>query len=240
MSKNFKEYFESHPSNEDGKKNISSFLEALSGDKSKKEKTSTASNNADSVVVGLDAENNVVITRSLYNLGGNLLRPDDNIVGAVGMGINPIGVSIFTNSFCKQVKLNTPGLEKYKECEPKEELAAIKGTKAGKIDGSNIFILALFIIKSLINAKTNDPLKLIPNVINPATKFDDENSGESQLAFKHAEALANFLWLMNKDKVAPVEVVLRSDNEALQKYMEDRKRLCLKVKKFHSTKILSA
>ena len=92
---------------------MNSFSEAVSGDKNKKEKISVATNNANSVVVGSDAENNVVIIHSLSNLGGNLLRSDDDIVGAVGMDCNPIGVSIlFTNSFCKQVKLNTPGLEK--------------------------------------------------------------------------------------------------------------------------------
>ena len=84
------------------------------------------------------------------------------------MGSNPTGVSIATNSFCKQVKLNTPGLEKFKECESEEDLSALKGTKAGKIDGSNIFILAPFMIKSLINAKTNDPLKLIPIIMDTA------------------------------------------------------------------------
>ena len=36
MSKNFKEYFENHPSNKDGNKSMNSFSEALSGDKSKK------------------------------------------------------------------------------------------------------------------------------------------------------------------------------------------------------------
>ena len=43
----------------------------------------------------------------------------------------------------------------------------------------NIFILMPFMIKSLINTKTNDPLKLIPVVIDAVKKFDDENSGES-------------------------------------------------------------
>ena len=86
--------------------------------------------------MGSDAENNAVIVHSLSNLGGNLLQPDDHIVGAVGMGSNPIGVSISTNSFCKKVKQNTPGLEKYKECESEEEPVALKSTKAGKIDES--------------------------------------------------------------------------------------------------------
>ena len=73
-----------------------------------------ATNNADSVVVGLDAENNAVIIHILSNLGGILLRPADNIVWAVGMGSNPIGISIVIDSFCKKVKISTPGLEKYK------------------------------------------------------------------------------------------------------------------------------
>ena len=231
MSKNFKDYFENHPSNEDGNKNMNSLSEPLSEDKSQKKKTSTATNNADSVVVGSDAENSVVIIHSLPNLGGNLLRPDDNIVGAVEMGNNPIGVSTSTNSFCKQVKQNAPDLEKYKECKSEEELAALKGTKAGKIDGSTIFILAPFMIKALINAKTNDPLKLIPIAIDAATKFEDGNNGENKLLLEHAEALANLLWLMNKDKVPSVEFVLRPGDEALQKYMEDGKRQCLKVQK---------
>ena len=47
-------------------------------------------------------------------------------------------------------------------------------------------------IKPLINAKTNDSLKLIPVVIDVAKKFDNENSGESQLVFEYAEALAIF------------------------------------------------
>ena len=109
------------------------------------------------------------------------------------MGSNPIGFSIATNSFCAQVKPNTPGLEKIKECESEEGQSVLKGAKAGKIDGSNIFILTLFIIKSLIDAKTNEPLKLIPFVIDTATKFDDENNGEGQLAFEHAKTLAFFV-----------------------------------------------
>ena len=84
------------------------------------------------------------------------------------MGSNPIGISISTDRFCKQVKLNTSGLEKYKECETEEDLSALKGTKAGKIDGSNVFILAPCMIKSLINTKTNDPPKLISIVIGAA------------------------------------------------------------------------
>ena len=131
-----------------------------------------ATKNVDNVVVGSDTENNAVIIHSLSNVGGNLVSPADNIVGAVGMGSNPIGKSIAINGFCKKIKLSTPGLGKYKECSSEEELTALKGTNKGKTNGSNIFILTPFMIKSLINAKTSDsdPLKLTPIVIDATTK----------------------------------------------------------------------
>ena len=92
------------------------------------------------------------------------------------MGSNPIGVSLAIDSFCKKVKLSTPGLEKYNECSSEEELAALKGANKEKINGSNIFILAPFMIKYLINAKTSNPLKLVPIVIDAAKKFDEETN----------------------------------------------------------------
>ena len=78
-------------------------------------------------------------------------------------------------------------------------------------------------IKYLTNAKTsNHPLKLIQIVIDAATKFDEESTDESQLVIEHAEALAFFCGQMSS---------LRPDDEALQKYTEDRKRQCPKVQK---------
>ena len=88
---------------------------------------------------------------------------------------------------------STPDLEKYNECSSEEELAALKGTNKGKINGSNIFILAPFMTKSLTNAKNSDPIKLIPIAIDAAKKFDEESNDGSQLAIEYVEALAIFL-----------------------------------------------
>ena len=125
---------------EDGNKNMDSFSVALSGDNNKKERINTATNNADIVVVGSDAEKNTVVIHSMSNLGGNLLRPADNVVRAVRMGSTPIGMSIAIGSFCKPVKLSIPSLEKYQNCKSDDKLAALKGTNKGKINGSNIYV----------------------------------------------------------------------------------------------------
>ena len=118
-------------------------------------------------------------------------------------------------------------------CSSKEELAVLKGTDKGKISESNIFILAPFMIKSLINAKTSEPFKLIPIVIDAATNFGEESNDGSQLAIEHAEALANLLGSMRKGKVPQFKFVLCPVDKVLQKYTKDRKKQCLHRKARH-------
>ena len=58
---------------------MDSFAKTLPGDKYIEDRIRMATNNVESVAVGSDAENNAVIIHSLSNVGGNLLRPADNI-----------------------------------------------------------------------------------------------------------------------------------------------------------------
>ena len=97
MPKHFKDYFENHLHSKRRWKQEHDFL--LGGFIRRQRSDGPATNNADSVAVGSDAEKNIVILHSLTNLGGTLLRPTNHIVGDVGMGSNPIGVSISNGSF---------------------------------------------------------------------------------------------------------------------------------------------
>ena len=144
-----------------------------------------------SVAVSLDAKKNIIILHIVSNLGGTLLWPAINIVGAVRIESNHIGVSISNGSFCKPVKLNTLGLEKYQKCESDEELAALKGSTKGKFNRSNIFMLVSCMIRTLMNVNTLEPLKLILIVIGTTNHFDDANKDEDHLALDHAEALCS-------------------------------------------------
>ena len=143
------------------------------------------------------------------------------------MGSNAIGSAIAIRSFCKQVKLSTPGLKMYQECNSEDDLAAFKGTNKGKINGSNICIFAPCMIKTLISTETTEPLKLIAIAVEAAIAFDEEDEDGNQLAIEHAEVLANFLWLMNAGKVPPIEFFLRLYDNVLQNYMENRIKQCL-------------
>ena len=111
MSKTYGDYYFNLPSNDERNKLMDSFSKALSGDLSAKERFQTATKDQDNVVIGADAEQHVVVLHSLNNLGGTVRRPDNKIVGAVGMGSNPTGVVIAKHSFCSNVKARGPGLE---------------------------------------------------------------------------------------------------------------------------------
>ena len=107
---NFKNYFASLDSNGDGNENMAAFTNALSGDA--KEDLKMATYDADSVALGADAEEKIVLIHSMRNLGGSLRRPKNKIAALVGMGSSPARVLIVDDSFCVPEKEKAPGLEK--------------------------------------------------------------------------------------------------------------------------------
>ena len=236
--KDYREYFFNLPSNDDGNKLLDSFSEALSGDLTVKERIQIASKDQDNVSVCADAEQKVVVLHSVNNLGGSVRRPDDKIVGAVGMGSNPSGVVISTQSFCTTVKANGPGWTKLESCNTTEELEALKGFKEGQHHGSNVFLLAPFMVKSVVTAMSRDPLELILSSLRDGVKFDEDNPSfdendsaeeESNNAGRdHAVALANFLWLIHTNKIPEIKFVVPEDDD-LQVYLTNRNKNCLKL-----------
>ena len=219
MSKNYGEYYFNLPSNDEGNKLLDSFSKALSGDLMVKERIQIATNDQDNVFIGADAEQNVIVLHSVNNLGGSVRRPDDKIVGAVGMGSNPNGVVISKKSFCTTVKAKGPGLEQLEECETTEELKTLTGNNKGQHHGSNLFLLAPCMVQSIVNAKSRDPLELILTSMKDGIEFDKENlidNEVNQQARDHAVSLANFLWLISINKIPEIKVVVLPEDDNLQ------------------------
>ena len=171
----FGEYFKGHPANNDGNKNMEAFTNALSGDKTVEDQIKIASYDAGGGVLGADAEKKIVILHSLKNLGGLLLRPANKIVALVGMDENPMGVIISNPCFCTGVKKQGPGLEKFQECNSRKDLDDLQPNQKGMYNGANIFMLAPWIVQSILNADTYDPLSLIPVILKDAEEFDNNN-----------------------------------------------------------------
>ena len=86
MSENYREYYNNLPSNDEGNQLLDSFSKALSGGLTVKERIQIASKDQDNVFICADAEQKVIVLHSVNNLGGSVRKPEDKIVGAVGMG----------------------------------------------------------------------------------------------------------------------------------------------------------
>ena len=86
-------------------------------------------------------------------------------------------------------------------------------------------------MQALIDAGTNEPFSLIPTVLEAAKLYDEEHKRcdeDYQRSRDHAEAAANFLWLISAGKISPLKFAVRPDEE-LQQYFASRIKDCLKV-----------
>ena len=148
-------------------------------------------------------------------MGGSLRRPENKIAALVRMGSNPTGVLITDDSFCHHEKGKAPGIEKFQKCESNEERPALTGVSKGMHDASNIFLTAPWLVQALNNAGTNEPLFLIPIVLEAAKPYDKKHKRcdeDYQRARDHAEAAANFLWLIGVGKITPLKFAVRPDD----------------------------
>ena len=154
----------------------------------------------------------------MRNLGGSLRRQENKIAALVGMGSNQTGQLIANTSFCQHKKKKASGIEKFEKCESNEECAALTGVTKGMHDASKIFLTAPWLVQALNNAGTTDPLSLIPIMLEATELYNEEHKRcdeDYQRARDHAEAVANFLWLISVGKITPLKFAVRPDDEEL-------------------------
>ena len=91
-----------------------------------------------------------------------------------------------------------------------EELEVDDG---GTFKGLSCFIPAPFLCCVLINARTKDPLELIPMVIHAGKEFNRENATldeDYERAVDHIEFFVDWLWGISKKKVGVTNLLIRA------------------------------
>ena len=76
-----------------------------------------------------------------------------------------------------------------------EDLESLKDCKKGEHHGSNLFLLAPFMVKSIVTAMSRDPLELMLSSLKDGIQFDKDNLTEDKndnQGRDHAVALAIF------------------------------------------------
>ena len=141
MAQSYKKHFLELPSNDDGNKNNISFSKASSGEIAIKDRIKNATGDPDNVIICVDVKGKIQLIHSLSNLGGTIRRPEDKIVGAIGMGHDPVGIIVVKSSLGVSCKHKAPGLERYESCESMDDMKKLVASNNEKFNGSNYFCL---------------------------------------------------------------------------------------------------
>lgn len=198
MMLDFKNYLASLESNEEGNKNMVSFTNTLSGKQSKEELIKTATYDTNVIVIlGDDVENNAVLILSFKNLGGHCDAQQIRLLPSYEWVLcSPTGVQITNDNMCQHEKHKVPGLKKLQKYQSSEERAALTGFDKELHHGANVFIPAHWLVQSLNNAGTIEPLTRIPQILDDPELYDKEHAPcdkSYHRAQDHTETAANFL-----------------------------------------------
>ena len=109
-------------------------------------------------------------------LRGTRSRSKDKILGIIGMEQRGIYVELITDSVASDCNFPALSLSDYKQCQSKNELEELEVDDGGTFKGPSCFIPAPFLCCVLINARTKNPLELIPMVIHAGKEFNRENA----------------------------------------------------------------
>ena len=158
-SNSWKLHFDSLPTDEAGNKNMQAFSSSMEAGNPNGAKLAAFTGNPDVVLLGADGDEGIRMVHSLKNLGGNVLRPTDNVVGLLGFGPKAIPVELDVNSATLDVKLTLPSAEQLRNCKLKEEFEAVevpRQTSSKTLKSSASFLAPPFLRTTLIQLESDD------------------------------------------------------------------------------------
>ena len=143
QASNFKQYYLSLPTNDDGNKNLAEFSLALSSNET-----------LDARIKNITEENTVILTagqngmlqmfHSIVNLGGTRFRREHKVIALMGMGSRAASVLLDVELALADCNITTPTLEEIKSCNSIAEFNALETPDQGPnptFEGSGSFIL---------------------------------------------------------------------------------------------------
>ena len=184
----------------------------------------------DEVIAFVDGESRIQLVHGVKNLGGTTSRPNNKIVGIIGMRNQGICVELKEETMVTDVKFDAPSLLAYRNCVSTQELKNLTPDGGGSFKGSSAFIMAPFLRTAVLKAETNEPLELIPIVIHAAEEFDRENAVLNEdygSAINHAEVFADWLWGISRNLVGETRFFLRPEVAKIYGYSVIRHQECI-------------
>lgn len=233
QASNFKQYYLSLPTNDDGNKNLAEFSLALSSDET-----------LDARIKNITEENTVILTagqngmlqmfHSIVNLGGTRFRREHKVIALMGMGSRAASVLLDIELALADCNITTPTLEEIKSCNSIAQFKALETPDQGPnptFEGSGSFIPGPFLLDTILQVDSLDPMELIPSIFSSAERFDNEHADEegytAESAMNHAVDFVLFATGVMQGSIQETRFQVKPDDAEMTDWLEHRIRKCI-------------
>lgn len=237
LSPTWKAYFASRESNARGNKSPAAYLSAWSDDTSPEAKLHLLSNDPDIAILAGDSGQNVMILHNFKNLGGTILSPSDKIACLLG-GTRMAPVVIVNDVvIVEQASVMTPSAEDILACTSVLDLLDLNAPLAAEDEdtitfrGSTTFLPPPWLLDTIFEARSDDPLELILAAKAGATAFNEKQLATDPTYISATDITLNefamWAWAVKKKEIAPTSYYLDPNDEAMENHQYLRHQQCI-------------
>jgi hypothetical protein len=239
LSTTWKAFFNSRATNADGNKSPGSYLSAWNNDSTPESKLSLLANDPSLAVLAGEPGNGITILHSFKNLGGTILAPADKFVCLIGSNQTAPIVIVNEIALADTSDIVTPSAEDILACATLEELLDLTAPLVEDNEdtitfhGINTFLPCPWLLNTIINARTNDPFKLILAVKEGAALFNtNQQSTIPDYTPNTAQTVEHFVmwaWGIKKGLIPPTTYFFDPNDEDTETYHIARHQQCIKI-----------
>jgi hypothetical protein len=158
----------------------------------------------DTVILAADANRNAIILHSPKNFGGTRIRPENKVIGMLGLGTQVTRVNLVSNSALANCNIVVPTDDEIAACTTTEEVEDIPAPEENSLvrfKGLAIFIPAPALRNKILAWNIRNPFELILLMRITARAFDTAHENNEiilRTAITHADDLNAWLYGVKK------------------------------------------
>ncbi len=184
-----------------------------------------------------EAGNGIIILHSFKNLGGTIFAPAKKIVCLIGTNKNAPIVIVNEVVLTNTSNIVTPTAEDILPCTTLEELLNLTAPLAKdnedtiNFNGTNTFLPCPWLLDTIMEARTDDPLKLILAAKEGAIQFNaSQQASDPDYMPNTAQTVEKFVmwaWGIKHNRIPPTSYFFDPNNEDVDAYHNTRHQQCI-------------
>ena len=233
LAPTWKAFFAARETNNAGNSNPHAYLTAWSADATTESKLQLLTNDPGTAILAGDYHHGIMILHNFKNLGGTILSPNDKYVCFIGA--NRLAPVVIVNevAVAENCEIITPSVEDILSCNDLEGLLNLTAPLDETITyaGSTTFLPPPWLLNTVIEAQTDDPLKLILAVKQGATNFNTSQLASDPTYMPNTAATVNhfvtWAWGVKNNLILPTTYFIDPNDVDCDNYHTLRHQTCI-------------